>query len=136
MKIYTIRTIAFLFVGTLLFLPSQTFRVRADNAWETISSYTTYYNPEEQGRAHNIERATACIDGITLQPYGEFSFNKTVGKRTKETGYQQAKIIVGGEYVQGVGGGVCQVSTTLYNVSLKSGLVVEEYVCRKPFFLC
>ena len=62
-----------------------------------------------------------------MQPYGEFSFNKTVGRRTAEAGFRQAKIIVNGEYVLGVGGGVCQVSTTLYNAALKSGVAVTEY---------
>ena len=67
------------------------------------------------------------IDGVTIQAYGEFSFNKTVGRRSAEAGFQQAKIIVNGEYVLGVGGGVCQVSTTLYNAALKSGVTIIEY---------
>lgn len=95
--------------------------------WEKISSYTTYFNVEDRGRCANIAIAASLIDGIAVQPYGEFSFNKTVGRRTQEAGFQQAKIIVQGEYVLGVGGGVCQVSTTLYNAALKSGLNVIEY---------
>ena len=95
--------------------------------WEKISSYTTYYNAEDRGRCENIAIAAELIDGATVQPYGEFSFNKTVGRRTQEAGFRQAKIIVNGEYVLGVGGGVCQVSTTLYNAALKSGLEVIEY---------
>ncbi len=95
--------------------------------YEKISSYTTYFNTEDKGRCENISIAAALIDGITIQPYGEFSFNKTVGRRTEEAGFQQAKIIVQGEYVLGVGGGVCQVSTTLYNAALKSGLQITEY---------
>lgn len=95
--------------------------------WRKISSYTTYFNAEDGDRCENISIAASLIDGITVQPYGEFSFNKTVGRRTAEAGYRQAKIIVQGEYVLGVGGGVCQVSTTLYNAALKSGLNVIEY---------
>lgn len=95
--------------------------------WEKMSSYTTYYNAEDKDRCQNIAIAAELIDGTTLQPYGEFSFNKTVGRRTAEAGFRQAKIIVNGEYVLGVGGGVCQVSTTLYNAALKSGLGVTEY---------
>lgn len=95
--------------------------------WEKLSSYTTYFNAEDRGRCENIAIAASLIDGVTIQPYGEFSFNKTVGRRTEEAGFQQAKIIVQGEYVLGVGGGVCQVSTTLYNAALKSGLNVIEY---------
>ncbi|MBQ7769840.1 MAG: VanW family protein [Clostridia bacterium] len=95
--------------------------------WEKLSSYTTYYEQKDGGRVENIRIAAALIDGITVQAFGEFSFNKTVGRRTEEAGFQQAKIIVNGEYVQGVGGGVCQVSTTLYNAALKSGLKITEY---------
>lgn len=95
--------------------------------WEKISSYTTYFNPNDRGRCENIEIASALLDGVTLQGFGEFSFNQTVGKRTQEAGFQQAKIIVNGEYVVGVGGGVCQVSTTLYNAALTAGLEVTEY---------
>jgi len=104
--------------------------VRAEEnpyGWEKMASYTTYYNTEEKGRCQNIAIAASLIHGITVQPYGEFSFNKTVGRRTAEAGFRQAKIIINGEYVVGVGGGVCQVSTTLYNAALKSGLNVIEY---------
>ena len=92
-----------------------------------MGAYTTYYSKEERDRCQNISIAASLIDGVTLQAYGEFSFNATVGKRTEEAGFRQAKIIVNGEYVLGVGGGVCQVSTTLYNAALKSGLTVTEY---------
>ena len=95
--------------------------------WQKISGYTTYFNQNEGGRCENIAIAAALINGVTIQGYGEFSFNATVGRRTAEAGFQQAKIIVNGEYVQGVGGGVCQVSTTLYNAALKSGLQVTEF---------
>ena len=102
---------------------------RADNpfGWEKMSGYTTYFNQNDGGRCENIQIAAALIDGVTIQPYGEFSFNATVGRRTEEAGFQQAKIIVNGEYVLGVGGGVCQVSTTLYNAALKSGLQITEF---------
>lgn len=102
-------------------------KANAAPAWETLSSYTTYFNTEDKGRCGNIATAASLIDGITVQAYGEFSFNQTVGRRTAEAGFHQAKIIVNGEYVLGVGGGVCQVSTTLYNAALKSGLEVVEF---------
>lgn len=103
--------------------------VRAENpyGWDKIASYTTYYSVKDRGRCENIAIAAMLVDGVTLQPYGEFSFNATVGKRTEEAGFQQAKIIMNGEYVLGVGGGVCQVSTTVYNAALKAGLTVIEY---------
>ena len=135
-----------LFIGAIFFILSQRSGIfpsfdggkrvvaQAENSsmgnpygWEKLSAYTTYFNPKDEGRCENIAIAAALIDGITIQPYGEFSFNATVGRRTAEAGFQQAKIIVNGEYVLGVGGGVCQVSTTLYNAALKSGLEVTEF---------
>ncbi len=95
--------------------------------WEKISSYTTYYDEGDRGRCQNISIAASLVHGVTVQAYGEFSFNATVGERTEKQGFQEAKIILNGEYVSGVGGGVCQVSTTLYNAALKSGLEVVEY---------
>lgn len=95
--------------------------------WDKISSYTTYFNAKDTGRCENISIAASLVDGATIQPYGEFSFNATVGRRTAEAGFRQAKIILNGEYVLGVGGGVCQVSTTLYNAALKAGLAVTEF---------
>lgn len=104
-------------------------KAMADNpyGWTKISSYTTYFSEKDRGRCENITIAATLVNGIAIQSYGEFSFNQTVGERTKEFGFQDAKIIVAGEYVTGVGGGVCQVSTTLYNAALKSGLTVLEY---------
>ena len=105
----------------------QNTRTENPYGWEKMSAYTTYFNQNEGGRCENIAIAATLIDGVTIQPYGEFSFNATVGRRTAESGFQQAKIIVNGEYVLGVGGGVCQVSTTLYNAALKSGLQITEF---------
>lgn len=96
-------------------------------SWTALASFSTYYNPKEGGRCENIALASSLIDGATIQPYGEFSFNQTVGKRTKELGFKGAKVIQNGEYKMGVGGGVCQVSTTLYNAALLSGLTVTEF---------
>lgn len=94
---------------------------------DKLSSYTTYFSEQDKGRCANLRLAAARIDGIALQPYGELSFNGVVGPRTKECGYQTAKVIVEGEFVEGIGGGVCQVSTTLYNAALLAGLQVIEH---------
>ncbi|MBQ7831866.1 MAG: VanW family protein [Clostridia bacterium] len=114
-------------------LPSVFAVAKTDISWENISAYTTYFNANDRGRCENISIAARLIDGVTIQPYGEFSFNGTVGRRTAEAGFRSAKIIVNGEYVQGVGGGVCQVSSTLYNAALKSGLEAIEF---HPHSLC
>lgn len=124
---WTLLLTGVLFVS--LFFGRGFIRATAENpyGWEKISAYTTYYDKGDAGRCKNISVAASLIDGVTLQPYGDFSFNTTVGKRTAEAGFQQAKIIVNGEYVLGVGGGVCQVSTTLYNAAIKAGLTIVEY---------
>jgi vancomycin resistance protein YoaR len=70
----------------------------------------------------------ASVNGQVLAPGEEFSFNKTVGPRKTERGYKTAKIIVDGEFVEGVGGGVCQVSTTIYNAVLLSDLAVVHAI--------
>ena len=77
-------------------------------------------------RVQNIMLATSSINGYMLDAGETFSFNKVVGKRTESRGYKIAKIIVSGEFVEGVGGGVCQASTTLYNSALISGLEIIE----------
>lgn len=88
--------------------------------------YTSYPTSTDERKA-NIALAVKSIDKTLVDVNGEFSFNKTVGDRTERRGYKRAKIIVGGEFVDGVGGGVCQVSTTLYNAVLLAGLKVTEY---------
>lgn len=92
-----------------------------------LSTFTTRYDGSNAPRAHNIRLASEKINGTVLD-YGEaFSFNDTVGQRTIERGFRQAKIIERGEFVDGVGGGVCQVSTTLFNAALLSGCDMTEF---------
>lgn len=89
-------------------------------------SFTTYYGTSTENRKHNIKLASSKINGIILNDGEEFSFNKIVGVRNEENGFLPAKIIYNGDYTEGVGGGVCQVSTTLYNASLLCGLKITE----------
>lgn len=92
-----------------------------------LSTYTTQYNPNQKERTHNIMLAAKAIDGRLLKPGEEFSFNQTVGPRTVESGYQTAIVIEGDQFVPGLGGGICQVSSTLYNaVRLGSSLSITE----------
>lgn len=88
------------------------------------SRFSTSFSSSTADRAHNITLAMSRINGRTLMPGESFSFNKTVGRRTEENGFRRAKIIVGGQYTDGVGGGVCQASTTLYNAALLAGMKV------------
>lgn len=91
------------------------------------AEFSTNYSASSEERKNNISLAVKSLDNTFVDVGGEFSFNRTVGPRTEKRGYQKAKIIVKGEFVEGVGGGVCQVSTTLYNAVLLAGLRVTEY---------
>ncbi len=91
-----------------------------------LASYTTYFSEEDIGRCANIKLAAKFLDGKTLLAAEEFSFNAAVGERTKRRGFKEAKIIENGKFIKGTGGGVCQVSTTLYNAALLSGLIVTK----------
>ena len=99
--------------------------VRARTA--RLAAYTTYFDCENSPRVSNIALAGGKISGCVLMPGQQFSFNGRVGARTAENGFREAKIIEDGRFVYGVGGGVCQVSTTLYNAALLAGLKVTEY---------
>lgn len=89
-----------------------------------LSSCTTYFSEENFGRAHNIRLAAERISGIVLSPRESFSFNAAVGERTEENGFAEAPVIEHGEYVLGTGGGVCQVSSTLFHAALEGGCVL------------
>lgn len=92
-----------------------------------LSSFTTKFDGGNLNRASNIRLAASKINGCVLTSGKTLSFNNIVGARVKERGFLSAKIIEHGEFTEGVGGGVCQVSTTLYNAALLSGLEIEEY---------
>lgn len=91
------------------------------------SEFSTSFQSSSLERKNNIRLATMSLNNIFVDVGGEFSFNNVVGERTIERGYLNAKIIFNGSFTDGVGGGVCQVSTTLYNAVLLSGLKIIEY---------
>lgn len=90
------------------------------------SEYSTSYQSSTYERKNNIKLASSALCGTEIMPNEEFSFNEVIGRRTQEKGYKEANIIKDGTFVKGVGGGVCQVSTTLYNALLLSGIEVTE----------
>lgn len=90
------------------------------------SSFSTDYSKSSAERKSNIQLALSKFNGLIVEPDEEISFNKITGERNKENGYKTAKIIIGGKYVDGVGGGVCQASTTLYNALLLSDLEILQ----------
>ncbi|AGL02079.1 VanW family protein [Desulfoscipio gibsoniae] len=91
-----------------------------------IARYATQFDAGQAGRTYNIKVAAAALDGVLLAPGEDFSFNRVVGPRSSEAGYKNANVIVNNELVQGLGGGVCQVSSTLYNAVLLADLKIAE----------
>ncbi|MDO7788701.1 VanW family protein [Desulforamulus aquiferis] len=91
-----------------------------------LGSYTTQFDPSNVNRTYNVSVAAAALDGQIISPHEIFSFNDIVGPRSTEGGYKNAPIIVNNELVDGLGGGVCQVSTTLYNAVLLANLQLVE----------
>jgi vancomycin resistance protein YoaR len=91
-----------------------------------IGSYKTNFNPSVKGRVENIALSSNEINQIVLGPGDRFYFNLVVGERTVERGYQGALEIVNKEFVMGIGGGICQTSSTLYNAVANAGLEILE----------
>ncbi|MHB1341171.1 MAG: VanW family protein, partial [Coriobacteriia bacterium] len=91
---------------------------------ERLSTYTTDYSAGNKPRVNNIHTLADALDGTLIAPGGVFSFNDTIGPRTAEKGYQEANAIVNGKLVPQLGGGVCQVGTTIFNSVFFSGLPV------------
>jgi len=87
-----------------------------------IADFNTNFNSSSAGRVKNIELATSLINGKLLMPNEIFSFNDCVGERTEERGFMKASVIVGDRIELGFGGGICQVSSTLYNTILRVGI--------------
>lgn len=91
-----------------------------------IGEYTTKFNVNDKNRTANLLAASNKMDKTILKPGDILSFNDTIGPRTAETGYKDAYIIINNEYVQGIGGGICQVSSTLYSAAVLANLQVVE----------
>jgi len=91
-----------------------------------IGEFSTNFSVNEKNRSFNLTSAAKALDGKILLPGEILSFNEIVGPREPATGYKDAYVIINGEYVKGTGGGVCQVSSTLYNAVLLSNLEITE----------
>ncbi len=102
----------------------------SENKFKTFTNlradFSTSISSSSADRKHNVKNALKSLNKVEIMPNEIFSFNKTIGRRTAENGYREAKIIVNNEFVDGLGGGVCQVSTTLYNSALLAGLEIIE----------
>ncbi len=93
---------------------------------DVIISYTTKYKTAEVDRTYNMQLAGARVNGTVLAPGEVFSYNDVVGERTVSKGYRNAKIFENGRVVDGLAGGICQVSTTIYNAALYSNMEIVE----------
>lgn len=92
----------------------------------SMGIFTTAYATSTENRASNVETAAKTINNTLLMPGEEFSFNKVVGPRTVEAGFVTAPVILDGQLQPGMGGGICQVSTTLYNAALLANLKITK----------
>lgn len=99
----------------------------ADDETETVvGCFTTEFNPKNKSRSSNIERASAAINEHIVEPGAVFSYNETVGPTSKKNGYKLGTIFIKGKMHEGYGGGVCQVSSTLYNAAANAGMHIVE----------
>jgi vancomycin resistance protein YoaR len=93
---------------------------------EVMSSFTTTFNAGDVPRVHNIGLIAAAVNGSLVRPGEVFSMNAATGERTAAKGYRTAHVIQNGEIVDGLGGGVCQAGTTMFNTAFFAGLPVPE----------
>lgn len=103
-----------------------TAQVVKNNFIDQLSKYNSRYDESNKNRTTNIKLASEKIDGTILMPGETFSYNKIVGARTIKSGYKEAAVYVNGKVVDGIGGGICQVSSTLYNAVLYANLEIVE----------
>jgi len=92
----------------------------------TVSTFSTTYDASNTSRSENLKIAARKIDGTVLLPGEQFSFNGVVGERTVAEGYKDAKIFSDGQVVDGLAGGICQISSTLYNAAVLANLQIDE----------
>lgn len=93
---------------------------------DQLSIFTTRYDVSDVDRSTNLELACSKLDGKVVHAGDTFSYNDTLGARTVATGYKNAKIYENGQVVDGIGGGICQISSTLYNAVLRANLQIVE----------
>lgn len=96
-----------------------------------LTYYTTHFDPADTNRTANIALAQNLLNHALISPQSQFSFNDFIGTRTKEKGYKDAPVYMDNQVVMDAGGGVCQVSTTLFNAALRAGLMIYG---RSPHF--
>jgi vancomycin resistance protein YoaR len=91
-----------------------------------VGQATTYFRTSERNRSHNIRLAASRLDHVLIRPGETISFNELVGPRTPKRGFKVARVLVRGQFTEDFGGGVCQVSGTLYLAALRAGMEVVQ----------
>jgi vancomycin resistance protein YoaR len=103
----------------------STREARAMGITGRVAGYTTYYGGDPN-RVHNVQLVARLINGALIAPGKLFSFNDTTGERSSDKGFLEAPVIINGELENGLGGGVCQVSTTVFNAAFEAGVPIES----------
>lgn len=103
----------------------------SDDSFEyKLATYKTYYDSSNSTRTTNIKNAVKKLNNLVIPSGSVFSFNQVVGKRTVLAGYEEAKVVQGDEFVDGLGGGICQVSSTIFQAVLRSNLEIKVRACH------
>jgi vancomycin resistance protein YoaR len=103
----------------------STAQARAMGITTRVGRYETIYGGDPN-RIHNVQLVAHLVDGKLIAPGATFSFNAATGDRTADKGFREAPVIINGEVTTGLGGGVCQVSTTVFNAAYEAGLKITE----------
>ncbi len=107
--------------------PERTAKVLTERLYkDVLGSYTTYFGTSTAARANNVRLAASRVNGTELMPGEEFSYDKTILRRTSANGYMTAGVYVGNKVESGMGGGICQPSSTLYAAALYANLEILE----------
>lgn len=97
-----------------------------ESVTQKIATFSTKVADSTGGRKHNVKLALSKFNGFVINPNQTVSFNEIIGEHTSANGFKPATIIYNGEFTEGIGGGICQASTTLYNALLLSGVRIDE----------
>lgn len=100
--------------------------LKAEGVERKFIQFSTTYDRSMEGRQYNIESTAKVVNDLYLKPGDIFDYAKVIEQTEAKYGYKEAPVILNGKLVPGVGGGICQVSTTLYNAVLRSGLEIVE----------
>ncbi|MCL2169482.1 MAG: VanW family protein [Defluviitaleaceae bacterium] len=110
------------------YLQPTTPQVARADKWVLVegSAFETKYDESLANRTTNLEIASKVVDGVEIKPGETFSFNEIVGLATEEKGYKEAKIFLKGEEIMGLGGGICQLSSAIFNAAELGGMEIVE----------